>query len=154
MPHTLLLIFIYSLVCPFNSPSCLANKFLFSKSMWPSTHFQIAPPFRSHLCPASSNLKQSWFLTFLCHLPYNHYFCDHWFTCLFTYSSWAWRFSKVESVSYLFLVDLPSILCVIPGPEQYRHQPDQGRGCWLKERKWICPHGMRPTSGTHMNSSH
>lgn len=28
-------------------------------------------------------------------------------------SSWTWRFSKVECVSYLFLVDLPSILYII-----------------------------------------
>lgn len=42
-------------------------------------------------------------------------------------SSQALRFIKAENVSYHFLVDLPSVLHTVPGTEQSRHPPNQGK---------------------------
>lgn len=83
MPHTLLLIAVYCLACPFNSPSYPANSYSPNFLFDLQHNLQIAPPLPSLLCPASSNLRRSWFLTFLWYLPYNYYFCDYWFTCLY-----------------------------------------------------------------------
>lgn len=85
-------------------------------------------------------------------VPCNRYLCNYWFTHRYLLQGFEVIFGRECVLS--FPCRPASQLCTEPGPEQCRHQPDQGRGCRWREKKWICPHGMRPTSGIHMHSSH
>lgn len=69
MPHTLLLIAVHCLECPSNSPSFLSTR----QTPVLQTFYSTFKTLSKHLClsedlfPASSSLKQSWFITSLCH---------------------------------------------------------------------------------------